>query len=155
MESRSRAPPPARALHPLPKSDPASAPPPLAAAGRVCPAPGRRERTGAGAGAAGGVARLRARAEPTCGPRSARSGSAPLLSVPTRRAMGSGWAADSVRARYLVYFQYLGTDFKYVLRTPPVPAAPPPHDPAPREAPELDTDGCRRPSAGGEGGSHV
>lgn len=28
--------------------------------------------------------------------------------------MGSGPAAGSVRARYLVFFQYLGTDFKYV-----------------------------------------
>lgn len=68
--------------------------------------------------------------------------------------MGSGRAADSVRARYLVYFQYLGTDFKYVPRTPPVPATTP-RDLAPREAPELDTDGCRRPGAGGEGGSCI
>lgn len=70
--------------------------------------------------------------------------------------MGSGRAADSVRARYLVYFQYLGTDFKYVVRTPPVPAtSPPPRDLAPREASELDTDGCRPPGARGEGGSYI
>lgn len=36
--------------------------------------------------------------------------------VRSRPAMGSGPAAGSVRARYLVYFQYLGTDFKYVFR---------------------------------------
>lgn len=39
------------------------------------------------------------------------------LSVRSRPTMGSGPAAGSVRARYLVYFQYLGTDFKYVFRT--------------------------------------
>lgn len=49
---------------------------------------------------------------------SARSGSASArrLSVRSRPTMGSGPAAGTVRARYLVYFQYLGTDFKYVLR---------------------------------------
>lgn len=31
--------------------------------------------------------------------------------------MSACLAAGSARARYLVYFQYLGTDFKYVFRT--------------------------------------
>lgn len=52
--------------------------------------------------------------------------------------MGSGAAAGSVRARYLVYFQYVGTDFKYVPRPPPGPAR--------RGAPELV------PGGGGAGG---
>lgn len=53
------------------------------------------------------------------GSASAGSGSASArrLSVRSRPTMGSGPAAGTVRARYLVYFQYLGTDFKYVLRT--------------------------------------
>lgn len=37
--------------------------------------------------------------------------------------MGSCGAVGSVRARYLVFFQYLGTDFKYV--SPPSPPVPP------------------------------
>lgn len=53
--------------------------------------------------------------------------------------MGSGAAAGSVRARYLVYFQYVGTEFKYVPRPPP--------GPAPRGAPELV------PGAGGRAGA--
>lgn len=62
------------------------------------------------------MTRLRAcaRGSPTCIPHSTRSDSARRLSVRSRPAMGSGPAAGSVRARYLVYFQYLGTDFKYV-----------------------------------------
>lgn len=57
-----------------------------------------------------------ARGSPTCIPHITRSDSARRLSVRSRPAMGSGPAVGSVRARYLVYFQYLGTDFKYVLR---------------------------------------
>lgn len=53
----------------------------------------------------GGVTRLRARAQnPGAGGRLPRR----LLDS----AMGSVQAAGSVRARYLVYFQYVGTDFK-------------------------------------------
>lgn len=99
-------------LHPLPKSSPASAPPPRAAllgclggARAQAQAPERP----------GGVDRLGARARnPTCGPNLPGSPPVPLSScgsTSSSLAMGAG----SVRARYLVYFQYLGTDFKYVL----------------------------------------
>lgn len=100
-------------------------PPPWAAVGRVCRAAQAGERK-AQARERPGPWLDCARAAPTCGPRSPG-----YLSVGSGPAMGSG----SVRARYLVYFQYLGTDFKYVPRLPPVPATPT-RSPAPREAPE-------------------
>lgn len=81
--------------------------------------PGRGERESAGAGAEGrgqaayACARARARAGPTCTSSDAPPSQALLAGV----VMGSGPVAGWVRARYLVYFQYVGTDFKYVLRT--------------------------------------
>lgn len=110
-ESDPRAPQPAGSLHPLPKSGPSPA---LAIGGlgaSECLA-GRKAKAQA---QPGGVARLLpcARAGHTRG--SAQPGpSRPVLALPTP-AMGP--AAGSVRARYLVYFQYLGTEFKYVFRT--------------------------------------
>nr|XP_036855592.1 tRNA pseudouridine synthase-like 1 isoform X2 [Manis javanica] len=78
--------------------------------------PGRGERESAGAGAEGrgqaayACARARARAGPTCTSSDAPPSQALLAGV----VMGSGPVAGWVRARYLVYFQYVGTDFNGV-----------------------------------------
>ncbi|KAB1269276.1 tRNA pseudouridine synthase-like 1 [Camelus dromedarius] len=66
-----------------------------------------------GCGSAG-CARTQAHVRPRPFWRSACSGSAGSRSARSGLAMGVGLAAGSVRVRYLVYFQYLGTDFNGV-----------------------------------------
>lgn len=60
----------------------------------------------------GGVGRVSAQAPSPLG----RVDRRPRATAPpaSRSKMGSCGAVGSVRARYLVFFQYLGTDFKYV-----------------------------------------
>lgn len=101
--------------------------PPLAAVGRVSAGlprrgPTLRRRRGRGRSRGRGhtafPARAGARGGHTCGPAEpgrAEPGRAEPGRGPPTPVMGP--VAGSVTARYLVYFQYLGTDFKYVFRT--------------------------------------
>lgn len=108
--------------------------------GRACLAV-RRGKRKAQARSRWGVAGLCAHAHrPTCGLHSPGFVVRSRRSRRSRRAMGSGPVAGSVRARYLVFFQYVGTDFKYV---------PTSRAPAPGEARELVPKGSEREEGAG------